>query len=83
VNGLLLFMLDFELCRTDSFYRTDISTCTAINTFVGIDNIDIAFRNSFRRTFRQACTTSSAFITNNISHNIKILSYKSKYKLFV
>jgi len=80
MNGPLVFMLHYILGRTDSFYRTNISTGTTINTLIGIDFIDIAFRNSFRWAFRKTGTTRSAIITNQIRHNIKFYSYSDKFK---
>ena len=80
MNGLFFFNLLCTLNRTDSLNRTNISTSATVNAFIGIDFIDIALGNRFRWTFRQTSPTSSAFITNYISHNIKFLSYTDKYK---
>lgn len=65
---LNFFMQLSRLSGADCLCRTNISTSTAIDAFVRIYFINVTLRNCFRRTFRETSTTSTALITNYISH---------------
>lgn len=53
----------------------NISTCTAIDAFIRINFIDVAFTYCFRRAFSNASATCTAIITNYISHKEIIYSF--------
>jgi hypothetical protein len=48
--------------------RANISTCPAIGTQIRIYLIDVAFRNSFNRTFINTGSACSAIFIDNVSH---------------
>jgi len=48
--------------------RTGINTCTAISTKISVNDVDIAFRDCFNRTFREAAAACKTFISNYVSH---------------
>jgi hypothetical protein len=48
---------------------TNVCTGAAIGAYFRIDLIDIAFGNSFYRTFIDAGSASDAIIIDNISHD--------------
>jgi hypothetical protein len=56
------------LFRMNCLYRANISAGTTISAYIGINFINIAFRNCFYRTFVDACSASSAIFINFISH---------------
>jgi hypothetical protein len=51
------------------FYGTNVSAGTAVGAYFRIDFINIAFGNSFNRTFIDASTASDAIFIDNISHD--------------
>jgi hypothetical protein len=53
----------------DRFCGTNVCTGSAIGAYFRIDLIDIAFGNSFYRTFIDAGSASDAIIIDNISHD--------------
>jgi hypothetical protein len=60
----------------NSFYRADIGACATVCAQFGIDYIDISFADRFNGALIDAATTSSAFVSYNISHFSIILSKK-------
>lgn len=65
----------FHFCglftRVDSTSGASIGASTAINAFVGVDFVDIAFGDSVGGTFAHAGTASNAVIANNVSHSFE------------
>lgn len=55
----------------DSSSGASIGASTAINAFVGVDFVDIAFGDSVGGTFAHAGTASNAVIANNVSHSFE------------
>ncbi len=66
-------MIEPALCRVDGFNRADISTGPAIRTNIGIDFVDIPFRNGLNRAFINAGATGGTFICNYVCHCIVFL----------
>ena len=60
----------------DSLAGANACTSTAVNALVGIDNIDIAGRDSLYRAFVDAGTASDARICNFVSHCLKVFMNK-------
>ena len=60
---------DCLFARDDSFAGANFCTRTALNASVGINVIDIAFRNSLYRANGQASAASNAFVSDYVSHD--------------
>jgi hypothetical protein len=54
----------------NSLGRTNIGASPAIRTDIGINFINIAFRDSFYRAFTDTSATSSTIATNYMCHKI-------------
>lgn len=59
------------LSLADSAYRANIGTCTAIDTGLSVDFVNLTFGNSLYRTFANTGSAGGAIVTNFISHNSK------------
>ena len=64
------------LALYDSVVGTYTGTCTAIETFVSIDFVDVALRDSLYGTLADTRTASNAVVCNNVSHGLKNFKYK-------
>ena len=53
----------------DSFAGAYRSASTAVDANIGVDNIDITFRDSLNGTFGKASAASNTFVSNNVSHS--------------
>lgn len=54
----------------DCLNRANIGASATIGAYFGINFVDVAFGNSFYRTFINTSTTSGAIIINFISHDL-------------
>lgn len=70
-RGFFFFFCCGLFTRVDSTSGASIGTSTAINAFVGVDFVDIAFGDSVGGTFAHAGTASNAVIANNVSHSFE------------
>lgn len=61
------------LARNDCFAGANFSTRTALDASVGIDVVDIAFRDSFYGAYGKTCSASNAFVGNYVSHDVEII----------
>ena len=66
--------LRLRLGKGDSARGASIGTCATLRAFVGIDAIDIAFRDSANGAFINASAASNAVFTNYVSHSSLVLS---------
>jgi hypothetical protein len=66
--GRVFEKLQNKLFRMDCFYGANIGAGTAVGTYIGVYFVNIAFRNSFNRTFVNACSASCAIIGYFVSH---------------
>ena len=57
--------------RVDSTGGASVGASAAINAFIGIDFVDIAFRDSVGGTFAHASAASNTIIANNVSHSFE------------
>lgn len=57
--------------RNDCFAGASFSTSTALDASIGVNLVDIAFRDSFNRTNGETCSTSYTVISNYVSHDLK------------
>ena len=55
----------------DSTGGASVGASAAINAFIGIDFVDIAFRDSVGGTFAHASAASNTIIANNVSHSFE------------
>ncbi len=58
-----------RLARNDCFAGANFRAGTTFDAGIGIDVIDVAFRDSFYGTYGKTSSTSNAFVGNNVSHN--------------
>ena len=63
--------LSFKLVFHDCFVRASASASTATNAGIGIDDIDVAFRDSAHRAFINASAASNAAVCDFVSHSFK------------
>ena len=62
-----------HLCLgSDSAAGANVCACAAINTYVRIDRIVLALRDSAHRAFVFTCTACNAVVRNFVSHNVII-----------
>ena len=52
----------------DSFAGAYRSASTTVDANIGVDNIDITFRDSLYGTFGKASAASNTFVSNNVRH---------------
>ncbi len=70
LDSLLIFFPDCELfARYDCFAGANFSARTAFDAGIGIDVVDVAFRDSFYGTNGETSAASDAFVSNNVCHN--------------
>jgi hypothetical protein len=60
----------------DSFYGTHIRACTTVGAELRVNCVDVAFRDSFYRTFIDTCAASCTIIINYICHSITFLWFE-------
>ena len=61
--------------QTDGAGGASVCTSAALGAFVGVDAVDIAFRDGANGTFVNASAASNAVFTNYVSHSL-ILRFK-------
>ena len=52
----------------DGLAGANLSASAALDASVGIDNVDVAFRDSLNRAVGQAGAASDTFVSNYVSH---------------
>ena len=66
-------MSPFLSCRRkDSFAGANFSARTAFDAGIGVDVIDVAFRDSANGAFREASAASDTFVSNYVSHSSQV-----------
>jgi len=53
----------------DSFAGAYRSTCAAVDAGIGVDVINVAFRDSADGAFGEASAASDTFVSNYVSHS--------------
>lgn len=78
-----------SLARNDSFAGANFRARTALDAFVGIDVVDVAFRNCFNGANGEAGAASNAFVSDYVSHSfVRFLDvitneYDAKVRVFL
>ena len=62
--------------QADSARGTSVGTSTALGAFVGVDAVDVAFRDGANGTFVDAGAASNAVFTNYVSHCFRNLKFE-------
>lgn len=80
--ALLFRMYPFQLLGNDRLARTYAGAGAAVDTFVGVDYIDVASRNSLYGALADASTACYARVGNFVSHcnDSLLLSVCCKYR---
>ena len=65
----VLLLLNCGLAEADSARGASVSAGATLGALVGIDAVDVAFRDSANGTFVDASAASNAVFTNYVSHN--------------
>jgi hypothetical protein len=55
----------------DSTAGANFFARTAVDTSIGVDFVDVAFRNCFNRTYGHTSATSHTDVCNYVSHDLK------------
>lgn len=66
----------------DSFVGANLSARAAFDASVGIDVVDIAFRDSLYGANGQTCTASHTFVSDYVSHDNLFFGRLLQYCLF-
>lgn len=64
-----------SLARNDSFAGAYFRARTTFDAFVGIDVVDVAFRDSANGAFREASAASDTVVGDYVSHCCKVLEF--------
>ncbi len=67
----------YKLLGNNGADGTNCSACSAINTFIGIDDVNVTGRNCVYGTFINADSTCCASFSNSVCHDN--LNINSKY----
>ena len=66
-------VLMHELCQlvfNDGIVRASTGTGAATHALIGINDVDVSFRNCANRAFVDAGTASDTFVCDFVSHNV-------------
>lgn len=79
-KGLFRLSLMTESGEADSARGASVGTGAALGALVGVDGIDIAFRDSANGTFVDAGAASNAVFANYVSHSlgVEVLGFRNK-----